>query len=211
VPEILKISPEKPDPTLIAKAVNILRMGGVVAYPTETFYGLGVDGNNQKAIEKIFLIKGRKFNHPISVIIGNMKNLKELIEEPSAIAGRLMENFWPGALTLVFRASPSVHPHLIANTGKIGIRISSHPIASALAKTFSHPITATSANRSGEMECTTASAVIQSIGADIDAVIDGGTTPGIMGSTIIDVTIFPPKILRNGIIPESLIHSYLYA
>lgn len=211
MPEILKISPEKPDPTLIAKAVTILGRGGIVAYPTETFYGLGVDGHNQKAIEKIFCIKGRKFNQPISVIIGDIKNLNELIEKPSAIAIRLMENFWPGALTLVFTASPAVHPHLIADTGKIGIRISSHPIAAALAKTFSRPITATSANRSGETECTTAAAVIHCIGSDIDAVIDGGTTPGTTGSTIIDVTIFPPKILRNGIIPEALIYSSLSA
>ncbi len=113
-----------------------------------------------------------------------------------------MERFWPGALTIIFKASPDVSHLLTAGTGKIGIRLSSHPVATALAKKLGHPITATSANLSGKHECTSADEVIQGIGDQIDAVIDGGQTPGGSGSTIIDVTTDPPAILREGVIPK---------
>jgi L-threonylcarbamoyladenylate synthase len=208
MPEVLKIYSKKPDAVLIAKAVKILRTGGVIAYPTETFYGLGVDGYNEKAIKKIFQIKGRNFRNPVSLIIEDERALVNLVEEVPEFSHILMKNFWPGPLTIVFKASPNVCPLLTADADKIGIRVSSHPIATMLTKILSHPITATSANRSGETECNTASSVIQCIGHDIDAIIDGGPTQGIAGSTILDVTTRPPTILREGIIPASLLHTF---
>jgi L-threonylcarbamoyladenylate synthase len=111
-----------------------------------------------------------------------------------------MERFWPGALTIIFKASPDVSHFLTSGTGKIGIRLSSHPVATALAKKLGPPITATSANLSGKDECTRADEVVEGIGDQIDAVIDGGQTPGGSGSTIIDVTTDPPAILREGVI-----------
>jgi len=209
MPEILKITPKRPNASRIAKAVEILKAGGIIAYPTETFYGLGVDGSNDEAIKKIFRIKGRKFKNPISIIIGNEKDLIRSVEEIPEYSHKLIKNFWPGALTIVFKASPTVSPLLTARTGRIGVRISSHPIAAALAKALSRPITATSANISGAAECTTAEEVIQSIGRELDAVIDGGPTPGIAGSTLIDVSVFPPVILREGIIPVSFIQEVM--
>ena len=209
MPEILKITPKRPNASRIAKAVEILKAGGIIAYPTETFYGLGVDGSNDEAIKKIFRIKGRKFKNPISIIIGNEKDLIRSVEEIPEYSHKLIKNFWPGALTIVFKASPTVSPLLTARTGRIGVRISSHPIAAALAKALSRPITATSANISGAAECTTAEEVIQSIGRELDAVIDGGPTPGIAGSTLIDVSVFPPVILREGIIPASFIQKVM--
>jgi len=200
--EVLKIDRQRPDESLIAEASSILRAGGVVAYPTETFYGLGADGQIEDAIKKIFLIKGRNFKNPISVIIGNANDARGLVEEIPEFALHLMEKFWPGALTIIFKASPDVSPLLTAGTGKIGIRLSSHPVATALANKLGHPITATSANLSGKHECTSADEVIQGIGDQIDAVMDGGQTPGGSGSTIIDVTTDPPVILREGIIPK---------
>ena len=211
MPEILKISPKKPSKASILKAVRILRQGRIVAYPTETFYGLGVDVYNQEAIKIIFQIKGRDCNQPISIIIGSTADLQDIVADPPEIAGKLMEEFWPGPLTLVFKASRSVPALLTAGTGKIGIRISSHPIAAAMAKTLCHPITATSANLSGAKECTSASEVIQSIGDQVDMVIDGGTTPGLSGSTILDIAVSPPVILRDGMIPASRLHPFLYA
>jgi L-threonylcarbamoyladenylate synthase len=205
MPEILKISPDKPESVLIAKAVKTLETGGVIAYPTETFYGLGVNGQNNKAIRKIFRIKGRNFKNPISIIIGNETSLVNFVEDITEISQHLMKIFWPGALTIVFKASANVSPLLTAGTGKIGVRVSSHPVASALAKSFAHPITATSANVSGVTECANAAEVIQCLGDRIDLVIDGGQTSVIMGSTILDVTVFPPVILREGIIPASLL------
>lgn len=209
MPEVLRINPSNPDMTLISEAVRILKKGGVVAYPTETFYGLGADGKDERAVEKVFLIKERDFKNPISLIIGDRRDLIGLVDEITDTACRLMEDFWPGGLTLVFKASPKIPPRLTGGTGKIGIRISSHPIATILTKTLSHPITATSANPSGGRECSSADEVIQCLGKRIDAVIDGGPTSGKRGTTILDVTIRPPVILREGIIPISLIQDTL--
>jgi L-threonylcarbamoyladenylate synthase len=198
--EILNIDSRRPDDSVIAEASSILRAGGIIAYPTETFYGLGADGLNEEAVKRIFLIKGRNFKNPISVIIGDANDVRGLVEEIPAFALHLMERFWPGALTIIFKASPDVSHLLASGTGKIGIRLSSHPVATALAKKLGHPITATSANLSGKDECTRADEVVQGIGDQIDAVIDGGQTPGGSGSTIIDVTTDPPAILREGVI-----------
>jgi L-threonylcarbamoyladenylate synthase len=200
--QVLKIDGQRPDESVIAEASSILGAGGVVAYPTETFYGLGADGHIKDAIKKIFVIKGRSFRNPISVIIGNATDVRGLVEEIPECALHLMEQFWPGALTIIFKASPDVSPLLTAGTGKIGIRLSSHPVAAALANRLGHPITATSANLSGKPECTSADEVIRGIGDQLDAVMDGGQTPGGLGSTIVDVTTDPPVILREGSIPK---------
>jgi len=211
MPEILKISIAKPDPHQILKTVEILQAGGVIAYPTETFYGLGVDGCNPKAIEKIFHIKGRTFNQPISVIIGSTDGLQNIVVDFPEIAGKLINVFWPGPLTLVFKAAPSVPRFLTAGTGKIGIRVSSHPIAAAMAKMFCYPITATSANLSGTKECSSAMEVIDCIGDQLDMIIDGGSTPALSGSTLLDITTSPPSILREGMIPAATLHPFLHS
>ena len=205
MPTILKIDPKTPDKSSIITAVEILKRGGVIAYPTETFYGLGADAGNIEAVEKIYDIKGRDYKKPVSIIIGNNQDLTRFVEDVPEVSRRLMEKFWPGGLTLVFKASSNISPRLMGETGKIGIRLSGNIIASHLAKTLSNPITATSANLSGVMECTSADEVIDCLKGKIDAVIDGGHTPGGLGSTIVDVTTDPPTILREGIIPPSLL------
>ena len=116
--QVLKIDGRRPDEAVIAEASSILTAGGIVAYPTETFYGLGADGQNEEAIKKIFVIKGRNFKNPISVIIGNVNDVRGLVEEIPEFALHLMERFWPGALTIIFKASPDVSPLLTAGTGK---------------------------------------------------------------------------------------------
>jgi L-threonylcarbamoyladenylate synthase len=202
---LLKIDPGKPDAEKLAEAVRVLCEGGVVAFPTETFYGLGADARNETAVEKIFRIKGRNFRNPISVIVASDREVIPLVEEIPAAAQILMKTFWPGPLTLVFRASSSVLPRLTADTGKIGIRVSSHPLARLLAGGLGGPLTATSANLSGGPECSSADAVIRALGELPGSVIDGGETPGGKGSTILDVTVFPPRILREGAIPGDFI------
>ena len=206
-PQIFKIDADNPDPALIAKVVTILKDGGVIAYPTETFYGLGANAGDAAVVERIFTIKGRSFSNPVSLIIGNDENLAELVQEAPLTAKTLMQAFWPGALTLVFHASARINPRLTAGTGKIGIRVSSHPIAAALAKTLAFPITATSANLSGATECSTAAEVMDGLGEKIAGLIDGGRTPGGAGSTVLDMTTDPPAILREGIIPASMIYA----
>jgi len=209
VTPVIKIDPSHPDLVLIERAAENLREGRVMAFPTETFYGLGADAKNETAVKKIFRIKGREFNNPIPIIIGTREKLGGLVEEIPEAAQRLISVFWPGPLTLVFRASKAVSPRLTANTGLIGIRISSHPIARMLAQALGAPLTATSANLSGETECTTAREVVHSIGPFIDGIIDGDKTPGHKGSTVINIAVSPPRILRIGVISENEIKEAL--
>ncbi len=209
MPEIIKVNPVKPEQALIDKAVDILKAGGVIAYPTETFYGLGAHAGIQEAVERIFFIKGRAFANPVALILGDGAEIDRLVVETPPAAHRLMQAFWPGALTIVFKASPLIIPRLTAGTGRIGIRVSSHPIASALAKTLFFPVTATSANVTGEKECSTAGEVVQCLGNLVDAVIDGGITMGKSGSTVLDVTVRPPQVLREGAVSASLILAIL--
>lgn len=209
MPEILKIDPLYPEPSLILKATVILKRGGVIAYPTETFYGLGADAANEKAIEKIYTIKGRKDKKPISIIIGSAKDIDRFAVNISESSKKLMGRFWPGGITLVFEASRNIPEILTAETGTIGIRYSSHAIAAHLAQNLSGALTATSANISGKKECSSAYEVIETLGDTVDAVIDGGVTPGGSGSTVVDVSMEPPVILREGIIPSSLIHEII--
>ena len=200
MPEILKADRYKSEKTVLSRAAEILTAGGVLAYPTETFYGLGADATNEKAVDRIFEIKGRSFNNPIALIISKENDLDLLTDNIPEEAKKLMAAFWPGPLTLVFKASPSVSPRLTASTGKIGIRISSHPIAHALAAGLGRPITATSANLSGGRECTTAEEVRGQMANAQLTVIDGGPTLGGRGSTFLDVTVDPLVLLREGAI-----------
>jgi L-threonylcarbamoyladenylate synthase len=197
---IISIDPHNIAPSSIEKAITILEAGGVVAFPTETFYGLAADATNEKAVDRIFEIKGRSFNNPIALIISKENDLDLLTDNIPEEAKKLMAAFWPGPLTLVFKASPSVSPRLTAGTGKIGIRISSHPIAQALAAGLGRPITATSANLSGGRECTTAEEVRGQMANAQLTVIDGGPTLGGRGSTFLDVTVDPLVLLREGAI-----------
>ena len=207
--QILKINPQQPEDALIRKAVLILQAGGVVAFPTETFYGLAVDATNGDAIERIFQIKGRAFRSAIALIAGSKNGISGLVTNIPATAQRLMQAFWPGPLTLLFAASPQISPRLAAGTGRIGIRVSSHPIADNLTNRLGGPITATSANLSGTPECLTAGEVLVTFGDRIDLIIDGGPAPGGKGSTFLDITVDPPACLREGAIPLSLIQDSL--
>jgi len=205
MPEILKADKNLSAEAVLSRAAEIIIAGGVVAYPTETFYGLGADATNEKAIQKIYAIKGRNFSNPLPVIIGCMEDLYPLVREVPTLAGKLIESFWPGPLTLIFKASDKISPVLTAGSGKIGIRISSHPGARTLAQKINRPLTATSANISASPECSTAGEVARQLGNKVDAILDLGSTPGGKGSTIIDVTLEPPQILRAGVIDRLIL------
>jgi L-threonylcarbamoyladenylate synthase len=197
---VLKLAPDFPLEYLIDSAAAILARGGAIAYPTETFYGLGVDAGNEEAIRRIFDVKGRDFKNPVSVIIGHVDQLIPLAGTIPDAAQKLISAFWPGPLTIVFEAARSVSPLLTAGTGKLGIRLSSHAFARRLTLASGKPLTATSANLSGAPECADADAVIRQIGGKIDAVIDLGEKGGTVGSTIIDATLETMKILRMGVV-----------
>ncbi|MHB8769404.1 MAG: L-threonylcarbamoyladenylate synthase [Syntrophales bacterium] len=205
----LHIDPRIPDAEIVAEVGAILRAGGVVAFPTETFYGLGADGRLRPAVEKVFRLKGRTARNPLSVVVATEPEVIPLVAGVPAAARTLMHAFWPGALTLVFAASAGVLPLLTAGTGKIGIRVPSHPVARLIAQELAGPLTATSANLTGGRECSAAAEVLAIFGDGLDAVIDAGNTAGGLGSTILDVTVSPPLVLREGVVSAADIYTVL--
>ena len=190
----------KANPQGIQKAARIILQGGVIAFPTETFYGLAADARNEAALKKIFQVKDRGEGKPILLLVAARGWLTGLAQEVNAQAERLMEEFWPGPLTLVFRASPYVSPLLTANTGKIGIRHSPHPVTQALVQAVGRPVTGTSANLSRRPSASTAQEVLHSIGEGLDAILDGGKTSGGPGSTVLDVSGPSPQMIREGML-----------
>lgn len=194
----MEIAPASADG--MAAAVACLRQGGVVAYPTESFYGLAVDAENERAIRKLFRVKGRKAERPVLILLPSLEAVFWYAARIPEVAERLMAAFWPGALTLVLEARPRVSGLLTAGTGKIGVRLSSHPVATALAAAMGRGITGTSANLSGRPGCCTAEEVRAQIGKRLDFILDAGSCRGQAPSTVLDVTVNPPLVLREGLI-----------
>lgn len=193
----------------IQEAARVILSGGVVAIPTESFYGLAVHALNVKAIERLFAVKQRREDNPLLLLIASGETLDSYVTEVSARARDLAARFWPGGLTMVFFAKPILPPALTAGTGKIGIRLSGHPVPRELARAVGAPITGTSANRSGRPSCSTAEEVTEAVGGDIDLILDGGKTPGGNASTVLDVTCDPPKILRHGIVSRDQLSPFM--
>lgn len=185
------------------EAVKALRDGLIVAYPTETFYGLAVDPFNVDALRSLFHLKGRAFTEPVSVIIGDESMLPSLVEEVTPLAKRLIDEFWPGPLTLVFKASRDIPALISGRAGgeegpTIGVRVPSCEIAQKLSMEYGDPITATSANPSGQKSPNKLSEVLDYFDGLIDVAIDGGTLFGELGSTVADVTGEEIRIIRAG-------------
>ncbi len=201
VPEnILVIDLNENLKTEMDTARKVMLSGGIVAYPTESFYGLAVDIENEQAIEKLFSIKQRDRDNPILILLPEIEALKEYVEDIPDHAVKLMNKFWPGGLTMLFKAGRKISPLLTADTGKIGIRFSSHPLATALARSIGRPVTGTSSNISGRPPCTRAEEVFDCFGDTIDLIIDNGPTKGGPGSTILDTTVSPCAVLREGMV-----------
>lgn len=187
----------------LCEASLVVREGGVIAFPTETFYGLGTCPSNAHAVQRIFDLKGRALHTaPILVLIRSRTDLEALTSEITAAAERLMETYWPGPLTLVFRASDSVPSVLTAGTGTIGIRLSAHADVQRLLAAVGGPLTGTSANRSGHPPATTTDEVDRVLGTDLDLILNGGETPGGLPSTVVDTSVTPPRLVREGRIPK---------
>jgi L-threonylcarbamoyladenylate synthase len=194
---------------VIQDAAQVILSGGVVAVPTESFYGLAVHALDEKAIERLFAAKQRREDNPVLILISSKENLSRYAAKASEKARRLMDRFWPGGLTLVFFADPILPTSLTAGTGKIGVRLSSHSVPRALAEAVGAPVTGTSANRSGQPGCSTAEEVMLAVGGDIDLILDGGITFGGKGSTVLDVTVDPPVVLREGMVSRHELGPFL--
>ena len=181
--------------------------GGIVAVPTETYYGLGVNPFDPQAVDRLVRIKGRPDGKPILVLIGNRGQLSMLVQEVSRTAKFLMDKFWPGPLTILFTAAPSLPSNLTAGTGTIGVRCSScGPLAALLAVTG--PLTGTSANRAGESPAQYASQVQDRLGQDLSLIVDAGPTPGGPPSTIIDAR-ETVCVIREGAITRQMLQDLL--
>lgn len=183
-------------------AVRIINSGGIVAYPTETFYGLGCNALDPAALERLFKVKGRPPEKPVSVIIKDVSALSSITAKVPEAAWRLAERFWPGPLTLVLPASKSVPEVLTAGTGTIGVRVSGSGDAERFVELLDVPVTATSANPAGEAPPVTADKVLAYFDGRIRAVIDGGRLPGLAPSTIVEVDASGEvRLLREGVVP----------
>lgn len=177
---------------------EVIQSGGVVVYPTDTFYGIGVDPKNPAAVRRLFDIKGRKEDQPILLLIKNASEVAEWAADITPRADKLMKQYWPGPLTLVLKAKPDVLPELTAGTGTIGLRVPGTELARELLRFLDTALTGTSANVSGGPSPRTADEAMASIGDVVDLVLDGGTTTGGLPSTILDVRTDQPKVIRQG-------------
>jgi len=206
---LIKIATKKDLGPAITKAANLINSGGMVAIPTESFYGLAVNPTDVKAIHRLFDAKKRRGDQPILILIPSVEHLDQYVLHVPKIARQLMKEFWPGGLTLIFEAKPHLPQELTAATGKVGVRLSSHPIAAALVRALGAPITGTSANISGQPACSSAKEVLQNLGEKVDLILDGGETAGGKGSTVLDVTMDPPVLVREGMVSREQIRTCL--
>lgn len=181
-------------------AAHALRAGQLVAFPTETVYGLGANALDQSAVQKIFIAKGRPVTNPIIVHVADVSNVKAVVADWPKNAQRLADRFWPGPLTLVLPKHAGLPNDVTAGGPTVGVRMPNHPVALTLLRMAGIPIAAPSANRSTELSPTAAQHVVKSLEGQVEFIIDGGPCPGGIESTVLDLTSDPPRILRPGLI-----------
>ncbi|PIE61640.1 MAG: threonylcarbamoyl-AMP synthase [Desulfobacterales bacterium] len=197
-PKNLRVNPVHPAPHIIHKAGKILTDNGIVIFPAQCLYGMAANALNPVAVEKVFQIKQRSADNPVLILIKTPKILPSLVKQIPDPARQLMNRFWPGKLTLIFEAADHISPRLTAGTGKIGVRLPGHPVARALVNALDFPITGTSANISGDPGCTRTQDLAPAIMSQADLILDAGLLQGGKGSSIVDVTVSPPIVLRQG-------------
>ena len=193
----------------IEKAATVLHRGGLVAFPTETVYGLGADAENPEAVARIFAAKGRPANHPVIVHIGHVGLLERWAADIPPSALRLAQHFWPGPLTLILKRSTRVPDAVTGGQETVGLRMPDHPVALALLAAFGGGLAAPSANRFGRLSPTTAEHVRAELGASVDYVVDGGTCRVGIESTVLDLSGIHPRLLRPGAITAAEIEAVL--
>lgn len=189
---------EKSSDYIFLKSSELLKSKGIIAYPTESYYALGVLATDEDAVRKLYELKRRPADKPLPIIVGDISSLTSIVKNITAEAEALINKYWPGPLTLIFDAQDSIPALLTGGKRKIAVRIPGESVALHIAKALKMPVTSTSANPSGQPPADEPAAVIKYFGDGVDLIIDGGKTPGGRPSTIIDVTVTPPKVLREG-------------
>ncbi|HTV56274.1 MAG TPA: L-threonylcarbamoyladenylate synthase [Terriglobia bacterium] len=187
----------------LERAVELILAGKVVAFPTDTVYGLGADPFNLAAVVEVYRIKGRSFSHPLPLLVNSVDQAIDLTSGPPGVFFDLAKKYWPGPLTMVVPASSLVPLKVTGNTGNVGLRWPRAPVAVALISAAGRPLTGTSANRTNHRACRTAGEVDEQIGNRIPLILDGGSTEDSAASTVIDLTADPPRIVRPGPIAEN--------
>jgi L-threonylcarbamoyladenylate synthase len=205
---VIKVT-ELPLKRILHKAIEILLSGGIVAYPTETFYALGVKFDMEESLKKLYTIKQRPLEKAMPLIIGHRELLSTIASAVNRSAMSIMDRFWPGPLTLIFPALVKLSDYITAGTHTVAVRIPGESFALQLSKTAQFPLTATSANISGRPPARDAETVTKYFNDTIDLIIDGGKTPGGLPSTIVDVTGETVRILREGVIKKENMAAYI--
>ena len=208
--EMVKINSESPEPSLIRYAADQIRSGQVLGMPTDTFYGLAVDPFNLRAVDRVYEIKSRSRHKPLSLLIEDVDQAEHLANTLPDEFYALAKKFWPGPLTIIVKAASRLPLKVTANTGNVALRVPNANIPLEVIKAAGIPITATSANLSGESECTSAEAVRDQLGVRIPIIVDGGSSPREIASTIVDLTDEEArwKILREGAIAAQEISEF---
>ena len=206
---VLKVDSQKPQMEKICVAADFIKKGGLVAFPTETVYGLGADALNSEAVRALFEAKKRPLDNPPIVHVGDVKDVYRLAREVPLKAEKLMKTFWPGPLTLIFKRSETVPSVTVAGLDTIAVRMPRHNVALALIRESGCCISAPSANLAGKPSPTTAKHVLDDLDGRIDAVLDAGPTDIGVESTVLDMTIEPPLVLRPGGTPYELLKRML--
>lgn len=207
--EIIKLDINNIDKDKLRFAAEVIKSGGLVAFPTETVYGLGANALNEKAVQSIFKAKGRPSDNPLIVHISDKNELNNIVKSIPPGAFPLMDKFWPGPLTIIMNKSDAVPAVITAGLDTVAVRMPSHPVALALIRESSLPIAAPSANISGKPSPTSAKHVISDLSGKVDVIIDAGNVNIGLESTVLDMTSIPPMILRPGGISPSQLEEVL--
>lgn len=207
--EVLRVNADAPEAEAIARAAAVLRGGGLVAFPTETVYGLGADVLDAGAVARIFAAKGRPAHNPLIVHVPDAEVAAQVVAEWPEMAARLSDRFWPGPLTLVLPRREAI-PDVVTGGGPtVAVRAPAHPVALALLRAAGVPIAAPSANRSGQVSPTRAAHVLRGLNGRIEMLLDGGPTAGGLESTVLDLTASPPRLLRPGLVSPAAIEAVI--
>lgn len=200
-PITVSVDPSEPDEETIDRVVRVLVSGELIGYPTDTLYGLGADPTQPKAVERLFRAKGRPADLAVPLIAADREQVERHAGALTPLGHRLADRFWPGPMTLILTAAPGLSRRLLAGGDTVAVRVPDHRVARALARALGHPLTATSANRSGQPALLTAAEVVAALGEDVRLVVDAGPTVGTLPSTIVDVRNASPVLVRRGMIP----------
>ena len=206
---VITVNPFLPEKEAISLAASLIRKGGIVAYPTDTIYGLGVNVYDEEALRRLYRVKQRSLNKPTGVLICEESQLYNMVEDFPENAKTLMKKFWPGALTIVFRASARLSKMLTGGSGTVGIRIPENRIAVSLIRESGIPITSPSANITGHSPNLCREEILKEFDGKIDMVVDGGKSESPVPSTVLDLSRQEPVIIRHGRISQTEIERVL--